>query len=212
MSALPVVVRCRRGTPAVAQAGKRMDQTTSLVLATFLAVYIGMALGRWPGLKIDRTGIAVLGAIVLYSSGVVSNAEVLQAVDFPTLIVLFGLMVLSAQFGACGFYDWCSARIAATHASPNTVLASDRVRGRRALRRARQRRCRVCHDADVDHGLAATRTRSAALSDCARQRGQCGLGRDRYRQPAEHPDRPGRTARLLGLRGRLWPAGARWLS
>ena len=77
-----------------------MQSTTWLVVGTFLAVYIGMALGRWPGLKIDRTGIAVLGAIVLYSSGAVSNAEVLQAVDFPTLIVLFGLRVLSAQFGA----------------------------------------------------------------------------------------------------------------
>jgi hypothetical protein len=70
-----------------------MNPTTLFIVATFLAVYAGMALGRWPGLKIDRTGIAVLGAILLYSSGVVGNAMVLQAVDFPTLIVLFGLMV-----------------------------------------------------------------------------------------------------------------------
>jgi Na+/H+ antiporter NhaD/arsenite permease-like protein len=100
-----------------------MQYTTLLVVATFLAVYVGMALGRWPGLKIDRTGIAVLGAIVLYSTGVVSNTMVLQAIDFPTLIVLFGLMVLSAQFAASGFYDWCSARIAATRASPVAILA-----------------------------------------------------------------------------------------
>lgn len=100
-----------------------MQFTTLFVVATFVAVYIGMALGRWPGLKIDRTGIAVLGAIVLYSTGLVSDATVLQAIDFPTLIVLFGLMVLSAQFAACGFYDWCSARIAAMHASPVAILA-----------------------------------------------------------------------------------------
>jgi Na+/H+ antiporter NhaD/arsenite permease-like protein len=98
-----------------------MQLTTLLVVVTFLSVYIGMALGRWPGLKIDRTGIAVLGAIVLYSTGLVSNAMVLQAIDFPTLIVLFGLMVLSAQFAACGFYAWCSARIASTHASPVAI-------------------------------------------------------------------------------------------
>lgn len=100
-----------------------MQYTTLLVVATFIAVYVGMALGRWPGLKVDRTGIAVLGAILLYSTGVVTNAAVLAAIDFPTLIVLFGLMVLSAQFAACGFYDWCSARIAATHASPVAILA-----------------------------------------------------------------------------------------
>lgn len=46
----------------------------------------------------------------------------LAAIDFPTLIVLFDLMVLPAQFAACGFYDWCSARIAATHASPVAIL------------------------------------------------------------------------------------------
>ena len=31
-------------------------------------------------------------------------------------------MMLSAQYAACGFYDWCSARIAATQASPTTIL------------------------------------------------------------------------------------------
>jgi Na+/H+ antiporter NhaD/arsenite permease-like protein len=96
---------------------------TTLVLLVFAGVYLGMALGRWPGLKIDRAGIALLGAILLYGSGAVSGAAVLAAIDFPTLIVLFGLMILSAQFAACGFYDWCSARIATTAASPATLLA-----------------------------------------------------------------------------------------
>jgi Na+/H+ antiporter NhaD/arsenite permease-like protein len=96
---------------------------TTLVLVVFAGVYLGMALGRWPGLKVDRTGIALLGAILLYGSGAVSGAAVLAAIDFPTLIVLFGLMILSAQFAACGFYDWCSARIATTAASPATLLA-----------------------------------------------------------------------------------------
>jgi Na+/H+ antiporter NhaD/arsenite permease-like protein len=60
---------------------------------------------------------------VLYSTGLATNEMVLQAIDFPTLIVLFGLMVLSAQFGASGFYDWCSARIASTQASRVAILA-----------------------------------------------------------------------------------------
>lgn len=93
-----------------------------LVLATFVAVYLGMALGRWPGLMIDRTGIALLGAIVLFAAGPVSADRVLAAIDFPTLIVLFGLMVLSAQFAACGFYDRVAANIARTDARPATIL------------------------------------------------------------------------------------------
>jgi Na+/H+ antiporter NhaD/arsenite permease-like protein len=96
---------------------------TGLVLVVFAAVYLGMAIGRWPGLKVDRTGIALLGAIVLYGSGAIDGAAALAAIDFPTLVVLFGLMILSAQFAACGFYDWCSARIASAAMPPAALLA-----------------------------------------------------------------------------------------
>ena len=96
---------------------------TGLVPVVFATVYLGMALGRWPGLKVDRTGIALLGAIVLYGSGAIDGASALAAIDFPTLVVLFGLMILSAQFAACGFYDWCSARIASAAMPPAALLA-----------------------------------------------------------------------------------------
>jgi Na+/H+ antiporter NhaD/arsenite permease-like protein len=97
---------------------------TTLVLVVFSAVYVGMAIGRWPGLRLDRTGIALLGAIVLYASDAVDGPAVLAAIDVPTIVVLFGLMILSAQFAVCGFYDWCSARIATAEASPVGLLAT----------------------------------------------------------------------------------------
>lgn len=94
-----------------------------LTLLVFIAVYLGMALGRWPGLQLDRAGIALLGALLLYLGGAVDGAGVLAAMDFPTLFILFGLMLLSAQFAASGFYAVCSARIAATAGSPTRLLA-----------------------------------------------------------------------------------------
>jgi Na+/H+ antiporter NhaD/arsenite permease-like protein len=96
---------------------------TTFVLIVFAAVYLGMAIGRWPGLKVDRTGIALLGAIVLYALDAVDGPAVLRAIDVPTIVVLFGLMILSAQFAVCGFYDWCSHRIATAQASPAALLA-----------------------------------------------------------------------------------------
>ncbi|MBU0723656.1 MAG: anion transporter [Alphaproteobacteria bacterium] len=96
---------------------------TGLILTIFVLTYIGMALGRFPGLRIDRTGIALLGAIVLVVSDAVPPATVIDAIDFPTLFILFGLMILSAQFDASGFYDWCSLRIAALGKSPVMLLA-----------------------------------------------------------------------------------------
>jgi Na+/H+ antiporter NhaD/arsenite permease-like protein len=96
---------------------------TAAVAVVFALTYLGMALGRFPGLRIDRTGIAVIAAIVLFSIGAVPAGRLVGAIDFPTLIILFGLMILSAQFAASGFYDWCSSKIAATAKSPAILLA-----------------------------------------------------------------------------------------
>ena len=93
-----------------------------VVVATFAAVYVGMALGRWPGLAIDRTGVALIGAIFLLLIGVVGAGDALVAVDFPTLAILFALMVLSAQFAASGFFEWCAATIAGARAGPPALL------------------------------------------------------------------------------------------
>ncbi|WP_374440238.1 SLC13 family permease [Stella sp.] len=95
---------------------------TLLVVIVFVAVYAGMALGRWPGLGLDRTGIALIGGIGLGLAGAVTPEAALAAIDFPTLFVLFGLMILSARFAESGFYDWCVARVAAARAGPAALL------------------------------------------------------------------------------------------
>jgi Na+/H+ antiporter NhaD/arsenite permease-like protein len=79
-----------------------MDALTYFV---FGLVYLGMFLGRLPHLALDRTGVALLGAIVLIVSGVLTPQAAWLAVDLPTLGLLFGLMVVSAQFRLGGFYS-----------------------------------------------------------------------------------------------------------
>ncbi|KZD03917.1 SLC13 family permease [Oceanibaculum pacificum] len=96
---------------------------TGLILTIFVLTYVGMALGRFPGLRIDRTGIALLAAILLAVSGAVTPPAVVEAIDFPTLFILFGLMILSAQYDASGFYDWCSLKISGFGRSPVILLA-----------------------------------------------------------------------------------------
>jgi hypothetical protein len=39
------------------------------IVLIFALIYVGMALGRFPGLRLDRSGIALLAAIALYSFG-----------------------------------------------------------------------------------------------------------------------------------------------
>ncbi|MAM75679.1 SLC13 family permease [uncultured Tistrella sp.] len=95
---------------------------TWLTLAIFLAVYAGMAAGRWPGLAVDRTGIAVIGGLAMVISGAVAPEAALAAIDWPTLILLFALMILSAQFALAGFYDRAAARLAAGRVGPALLL------------------------------------------------------------------------------------------
>ncbi len=70
----------------------------------FLVAYTGIALGSIPGLAIDRTGIAVLGAIAMLATGTLSEKEAWRSIDASTILLLYSLMVLSAQFTLGGFY------------------------------------------------------------------------------------------------------------
>jgi Na+/H+ antiporter NhaD/arsenite permease-like protein len=95
-----------------------------LVGGVFLAVYLGMAIGRWPGLAIDRTGVAMTGAILLFAVGVMDGAAAIAAIDFATLAILFALMVLSAQFAASGFFDACAKAVTGARLGPRGLLLS----------------------------------------------------------------------------------------
>ena len=94
-----------------------------IAVALFAFTYLGMAAGKAPGLALDRTGIALIGAIAAVAFGVLPVDAVAPAIDFQTLAILFALMVLSAQFGLAGFYDWCAGRIASAEGSAARLLA-----------------------------------------------------------------------------------------
>jgi Na+/H+ antiporter NhaD/arsenite permease-like protein len=89
----------------------------SIAVTVFILVYLGMALGRVPGLALDRTGVALIGLIVLLATGDLTLDEAGRAVDMPTIALLFALMILSAQFELSGFYGWLAERV--THAARN---------------------------------------------------------------------------------------------
>jgi len=113
---------------------------TSTVLI-FIATYLGVALGRIPGLMLDRTGTALLGAIAMIVGGAVSFPQAVQAVDLPTVVLLYALMVVSAQLRLGGFYTrtafWITSvlvhprfflmAVMLTSAALSAVLANDIV-------------------------------------------------------------------------------------
>jgi Na+/H+ antiporter NhaD/arsenite permease-like protein len=95
----------------------------ALVLGVFALVYVGMILGELPGLRTDRTGIALLGAIVLIASDRMTADTAWGAVHVPTIALLFALMVISAQFRLGGFYGAVTRRLGRQEHSPKELLA-----------------------------------------------------------------------------------------
>jgi len=93
-----------------------------VVVGVFACVYVGMFLGRIPGLSLDRTGVALLGALVLIVSGRVTPEAAWLSVDVPTVALLFGLMVVSAQLRLGGFYALVARRISEAGRSPAYLL------------------------------------------------------------------------------------------
>ena len=76
------------------------------ILACFVLVltYTGLGLGYLPGWRMNRATIAVVGAAALIALGVLDLRAAWQAIDYKTLIFLFGMMVISANLAVSGFF------------------------------------------------------------------------------------------------------------
>jgi Na+/H+ antiporter NhaD/arsenite permease-like protein len=92
------------------------------ILIIFLIVYLGMILGGLPFLRLDRTGVALLGAIALISIDALSLEQAVASVHLPTMALLFAFMVVSAQMRLGGFYDWVTNKLAGLALSPASLL------------------------------------------------------------------------------------------
>jgi Na+/H+ antiporter NhaD/arsenite permease-like protein len=92
-------------------------------LVVFGLVYLGMVLGGLPFLQLDRTGVALLGAIALVAIGALTPEQAALSIHLPTLLLLFSFMVISAQMRLGGFYTRVTLEMAELRISPPALLA-----------------------------------------------------------------------------------------
>ena len=94
----------------------------TIIVTIFAATYLGIAVGFIPGLKLNRPGIALLGAIGMMIFCGVTTAEAVSYVNWPTICLLFGFFVISAQLRLSGFYDRVAVAIASQLGHPARFL------------------------------------------------------------------------------------------
>jgi Na+/H+ antiporter NhaD/arsenite permease-like protein len=87
----------------------------------FAGSYLALALGRIPGLSIDRAGIALVGAGLMVASGALSMEDAYRAVDLDTITLLLGMMIVVASLRLSGFFVLANSWIM-THARRPMVL------------------------------------------------------------------------------------------
>lgn len=94
------------------------------VVAVFAVVYLGMFLGGLPRLKLDRSGVALLGAIAVIALAGLPVEDAARAIDLPTIVLLFAFMVVSAQMRLGGFYGAVTRRVGEMPLSRSGLLAA----------------------------------------------------------------------------------------
>ncbi|MFG1296647.1 ArsB/NhaD family transporter [Xanthobacter variabilis] len=94
-----------------------------LTYLIFLLVYVAMGFGKLPGFKVDRTGAAIVGALAMMVAGSISPKAAWDSIDYSSVGMLFGLMVVSAAFVVSGFYGWTANKVAMLPVSAPVLLA-----------------------------------------------------------------------------------------
>jgi Na+/H+ antiporter NhaD/arsenite permease-like protein len=92
----------------------------------FIGSYFVFALGKFPWMKIDRPGAAIIGAVLMVAFRIIGEQEALQSIDFATIVLLFSMMLIVANLRVGGFFEHVAEliikRLHARHLLPTVIF------------------------------------------------------------------------------------------
>ena len=89
----------------------------------FAGTYLVMAVGRLPGFRVDRTGAAIIGASLMLAANVLTVEEAYAAINYDTIMLLFGMMIVVANLRLSGFFAVVSGWVVEHARRPLVLLA-----------------------------------------------------------------------------------------
>jgi Na+/H+ antiporter NhaD/arsenite permease-like protein len=90
----------------------------------FAVTYLVLAIGRLPGFRVDRTGAAIIGASLMVGVNALTIEQAREAVNFDTVILLFGMMIVVANLQLSGFFSLVAERVVEHAHSPALLLVA----------------------------------------------------------------------------------------
>ena len=102
-----------------------MGSSTALsAILIFAATYLVLAIGRLPGLRVDRTGAAIIGATLMVALNVLTVTDAVAAINTDTILLLFGMMIVVANLRLSGFFALVSEWVVEHAHRPLVLLAT----------------------------------------------------------------------------------------
>src|SRR5215470_491869 len=93
-------------------------------IAIFTMTYLVIALGRLPGFRLDRAGAALVGASLMVAVGALPLEDAPKAIDFDTIVLLLGVMIVAANLRLSGFFRLVSAWVVTRARYPIVLLGA----------------------------------------------------------------------------------------
>lgn len=100
-----------------------MDWMKSLAAVIIVVTLIGVAVGRYPWLKMNRATIALVGATLLIGFGLMSLEQAYAAVDWNTIVLLLAMMILNVNLRVAGFFHLVTSHVIRHARTPRRLLA-----------------------------------------------------------------------------------------
>lgn len=93
-----------------------------IAIGIFCVTYVLISGRRLKVLPLNRPAAALLGTVLMVACGVLTPEEAYRAVDNDTLVLLLGMMLISAYLYLAGFFDWAADWILRRARSPQALL------------------------------------------------------------------------------------------
>ena len=94
-----------------------------LTIIIIVITYIGIAIGGFPGLRVNRTTIALIGVGLLLGLRLLAFDQIGSLLGIDTLVLLFGMMIINANLQLSGFFRLAGGLILRWTKAPRSLLA-----------------------------------------------------------------------------------------
>jgi len=93
-----------------------------LAVLIFCLTYLLISGRQLKILPLNRPAAALLGTVLMVAFGVLTPEQAYSAVDYDTLVLLLGMMLISAYLFLAGFFDWAADWILRHAKTPQALL------------------------------------------------------------------------------------------